>query len=232
MSFHNRFHKNVSMTSTNHMSHNSTYFYSTQRPHSKVPNCYAHLPMPKDHAQWNQSATTWRHSPHKYSFSKDSRFKDNHSYYNGILEPEIRGTLCSKSCTLGKGKKKPISEVVLRNAKERPGPDRYDLSQKSEVTHSKSKGRTFGLSWKHYKRTFIKHRKDTYAEFHFENKPAAIYDGTLTNMQSERSQDKTNSSSLHMVDWRCLPRGWQRIRARCLGHTILWMIGICMAWLV
>ena len=83
--------------------------------------------MPKEAPKWNQSSTTWRHTSHKYSFSKDNRFKDSPPYYTDILEPQIPSSITSKSCTFGKGNKKPISVVTLRNAKEKPGPDRYDL---------------------------------------------------------------------------------------------------------
>ena len=41
--------------------------------------------MKKDTPTWNQSAATWRNSSHRYSFSKDSRFKDNKPYYLDIL---------------------------------------------------------------------------------------------------------------------------------------------------
>jgi hypothetical protein len=83
--------------------------------------------------------------------------------------------LTSKSCTFGKGNRKPISAVVLRNAKEKPGPDRYDLKIVDETPRSKSKGKTFALGWKHYERNYITHRKDAYAEFHSENNPGPKY---------------------------------------------------------
>lgn len=119
--------------------------------------------MPKETPKWNQSATTWRHSTHKYSFSKDNRFKENCSYYSDILKPQIPSTLTPRSCSFGKGTRKPISDVVLRNAKEKPGPDRYDMKLLDERPRSQSKGKTFGLGWKHYERNYIKHRKDPYA---------------------------------------------------------------------
>lgn len=91
--------------------------------------------MPKEHPRWNQSAATWRNTSHKYSFSKDSRFKESSFYYSDIIQPQIPTSLNSnKSCTFGKGIKKPISAIILRNAKEKPGPDRYDLSITDEQT--------------------------------------------------------------------------------------------------
>ena len=118
------------MISTHHMSCNQsqrTNFYSENRPNTSVLLSYAHIKMPKEAPKWNQSSTTWRHTSHKYSFSKDNRFKDSPPYYTDILEPQIPSSITSKSCTFGKGNKKPISVVTLRNAKEKPGPDRYDL---------------------------------------------------------------------------------------------------------
>ena len=122
--------------------------------------------MPKESPKWNQSTATWRHTSHKYSFSKDSRFKDSPPYYTDILEPQIPSSLTSRSCTFGKGTKKPISVVTLRNANEKPGPDRYEMKIFDESPRVKSKGKTFGLGWKHYEKNYIKHRSDAYAEFH------------------------------------------------------------------
>jgi len=153
MASQERFKKNQSFTSTHHVSYNQSYatnLEESSRPHTAVLLNYAHISMPKDTAKWNQSATTWRHTSHKHSFSKDSRFKDNPPYYSDILKPEIPSSLGPKSCSLGKGTKKPISDVVLRNAKEKPGPDRYDMSFMDERPRSQSKGKTFGLGWKHY----------------------------------------------------------------------------------
>jgi hypothetical protein len=73
--------------------------------------------MNKDRADFNQSTATWRHTSHQYSFAKGKRFKDNTPYYSDIIEPKIGTTLTSKSCTFGKGTRRPISNVVLRNAK-------------------------------------------------------------------------------------------------------------------
>jgi hypothetical protein len=134
--------------------------------------------MPKESPQWNQSSTTWRHSSQKYSFSKDTRFKDSPPYYTDILKPELPSTITSKSCTFGKGDKKPISVVTLRNAKEKPAPDRYNLSFFDETPRQTSKGKTFALGWKHYEKNYIKHRSDVYAEFQTEENPPAKYEGT------------------------------------------------------
>ena len=54
----------------------------------------------------------------------------------------------------------------MRNAKEKPGPDRYDMKIVDETSRSKSKGKTFGIGWKHYEKNYMNHRKDAYAEFH------------------------------------------------------------------
>lgn len=130
MSSEDRFRKNQSMISTHHMSCNqshATNFYTENRPNTSVLLSYAHIKMPKESPKWNQSSTTWRHTSQKYSFSKDSRFKEHTPYYTDILEPQIPTSLTSKSCTFGKGNKKPISVVTMRNAKEKPAPDRYDF---------------------------------------------------------------------------------------------------------
>jgi hypothetical protein len=76
---------------------------------------------------------------------------------------------------LGKDRKKPISLVVLRNAKEKPAPDRYDHSNIDEETRNKSKGKTFGISWKHYEKVYLKHRSDVYSAFQNEDNPPAKY---------------------------------------------------------
>lgn len=125
-----RISKNQSMASTYHISckqSHATHFPYSDRPNTSVLLSYAHLSLPKEQPKWNQSATTWRHSSHRYSFSKESRFKDHSSYHSDILKPEIPTTLTTRSCTFGRGAKTPISTVILRNAKEKPGPDRYDM---------------------------------------------------------------------------------------------------------
>lgn len=189
--------KNQSMISTHHMSCNqshATNFYDEHRPNTSVLLSYSHIPMPKERPKWNQSASTWRHTSHKYSFSKDNRFKDSPAYYSDILKPEIPTSLASKSCTFGKGNKKPISSVVLRNAKEKPAPDRYTMRSFDEQPRSISKGKTFGLGWKYYEKNYIKHRSDAYAEFHSSGNPPAQYEGKSKLIQSAKFQATTKKN--------------------------------------
>ena len=178
----------------------ATNFYSDHRPNTTVLLSYAHIKMPKETPRWTQSATTWRHTSHKYSFSKDSRFKDSPAYYTDILEPKISSSLTSKSCTFGKGTKKPISVVTLRNAKEKPGPDRYDMKSFDEDTRQNSKGKTFGLGWKHYEKNYLKHRTDAYAEFHSESNPGAKYEGINMYIQYVKFLEATKISIQLMED--------------------------------
>jgi len=72
--------------------------------------------------------------------------------------------------------------VVLRNAKEKPGPDRYDMKIVDETTRAKSKGKTFALGRKHYERNYINYRKDAYAEFQSEDNPGPKYEGKYFTM--------------------------------------------------
>ena len=51
------------------------------------------------------------------------------------------------------------------------------MSLVDEYPRRTSKGKTFGLGWKHYDKNYIKHRSDAYAEFHSEGNPPAHYDG-------------------------------------------------------
>jgi hypothetical protein len=76
---------------------------------------------------WGQSSSTWRHGSPRYSFSKDPRFNTPKASHLDIQKLELPSTLRSKSCTFGKGNKKPISTIVLRNAKLNPSPDRYAI---------------------------------------------------------------------------------------------------------
>lgn len=46
---------------------------------------YTTLPIKKDVPSWNQSASTWRHSSVRYSFSKSQRFKDSKPNYLDLL---------------------------------------------------------------------------------------------------------------------------------------------------
>lgn len=93
---------------------------------------YADQPMPKDVPRWNQSASTWRHTSHRYSFSQDQRFRTKKHYYSDLIEPQLPSTNLNKSCTFGKGHRAPISEVILRNAKEKPSPDAYKMDEFNE----------------------------------------------------------------------------------------------------
>ena len=168
------------MNSTHHMSCNHSYasHYSPEgRPGSSVLPNYAHLPLPKEDLRWNQSSATWRHAAHKYSFSRQDRFRDSPLAHSDILQPDLPSSLNpAKSCTLGKGHRSPISEVLLRNAKEKPAPDRYSMEAHDEQPRRKSQGKSFGLGWKAYERNYIKHRSDAYAEFHSEHNPPAKYE--------------------------------------------------------
>lgn len=84
--------KNKSMVSTQHMScnqsHATNFFYDNAKPNDKTVLLeYANLPYKKIPPRWNQSSSTWRHTSHRYSFSKDSRFKDYKVNYTDILKP-------------------------------------------------------------------------------------------------------------------------------------------------
>ena len=48
---------------------------------------YARKPYSKETPRWNQSSSTWRHTSHRYSFSRDDRFRTKKYYYNDIIEP-------------------------------------------------------------------------------------------------------------------------------------------------
>lgn len=76
--------KDSSMVST-FMSKNKTGsgFFSPRHNNPELP--YANLPLNKDTPRWNQSSSTWRHTSHRYSFSRDDRFRDNKIYYSDIL---------------------------------------------------------------------------------------------------------------------------------------------------
>lgn len=78
---------------------------------------YSNKPLRKSVIAWNQSSSTWRNSTKRYSFSKEKRFKTTAPNCLDILEPEMPDTKSKKSCSFGKGNKKPISENTLRNAR-------------------------------------------------------------------------------------------------------------------
>ena len=87
--------KNKSMLSTQNMSCAQSYatnFYNDQKANKSALLEYADIPFEKITPRWNQSAATWRNTSHKYSFSKDSRFKDYKVEYTDIIEPEIPTT--------------------------------------------------------------------------------------------------------------------------------------------
>lgn len=69
--------KNKSNLSTMHMSNHMSACTGkeSEDKNNPPPLYYASIPMKKDLPDWNHSSATWRHSSHRYSFSKDSRFK-------------------------------------------------------------------------------------------------------------------------------------------------------------
>ncbi len=78
------------MLSTQNISFNhshATNFYNDNKQNKSVFLEYADTPFEKTTPRWNQSAATWRNTSHKYSFSKDSRFKDYRVEYTDIIEP-------------------------------------------------------------------------------------------------------------------------------------------------
>jgi hypothetical protein len=95
--------KNKSSDSTRNLSHHkSTISNLPTRPATTMRN-YANIPIPKKEIDWNQSASTWRHSPYKFSFPKRKRFQSYTLPYTDIIRSEIKTTLNSKTCTFGKG---------------------------------------------------------------------------------------------------------------------------------
>ena len=81
--------KNKTNQSTTHISNNISSRTGAVLDDKDYPPdlYYASLPIEKRRPDWNQSASTWRHSSHRYSFSKDSRFKDPSLTHMDILEP-------------------------------------------------------------------------------------------------------------------------------------------------
>ena len=73
--------------------------------------------MTKDKPDWGQSASTWRHTSLSHKFSKTKRFSNDKASHTDIIEIEHPPTNNKVACTFGKGKKRPISVVVMRNAK-------------------------------------------------------------------------------------------------------------------
>jgi hypothetical protein len=74
MSSTNEIKKNQSFNSTNHVTCNqshATNFYSGNKIADSLIVNYADIPMEKITPRWNQSASTWRHTSHKYSFAKN-----------------------------------------------------------------------------------------------------------------------------------------------------------------
>lgn len=53
------------------------------------------------------------------------------------------------------------------------------MKEFDEGTRSPSKGKTFGIGWNKYERTYIQHRKNVYSGHFTENNPEAIYNGNL-----------------------------------------------------
>lgn len=92
-----------------------------------------------------------------------------------ILQPELPSTNNNKSCTFGKGERKAISDIILRNAKEKPAANVYDLKIFDQSLRTPNHGKSFGISWKNYEKAHIPHRKDVYSGIFTASNPAANY---------------------------------------------------------
>ena len=141
-----------SMNST-HMSMHRTQQWNANDDDLLMANnnlSYAGIPMKKETPGWNQSSSTWRHTSPKFAFPKGDTFKKDKASHLDIIQPEIPTTKSPVACTFGKGRRRPISIVTLRNAKEKPAPDRYSMKNLDESTRTPEKGKTFGLTWGKY----------------------------------------------------------------------------------
>ena len=167
---------NASMIST---LNNSRNYSARTRPQTSTPNrpnlLYANKPFKKETVQWNQSTSTWRNTSPRITFPKDSRFKTSEAYSLDIIEPEVVDTKSKKTCTFGRGNKKPISDLVLRNAKEKPAPNAYFLGHIDEETRSPKKGKSIAHGWKDYEKIYLSHRKDVYSAHFVQDNPPAKY---------------------------------------------------------
>ena len=108
--------KNESMNETAYFSGTAGSGFHLH-PKSKISQqVQSQKTSPKKIPNWNQSSSTWRHTSYRYSVPKAKRF-NKIKQVSLVYDPELKSTKVEKTCSLGKGKKEPISEIILRNAK-------------------------------------------------------------------------------------------------------------------
>ena len=83
----------------------------------------------------------------------------------------------AKAATFGKGRRTPIPEFIIKNAKEKPGSDAYSMIFYDETTRSPKKGQTFASGWNEQEKRYIDYRKDMYSSHFVVENPPAKYDG-------------------------------------------------------
>ena len=100
----------------------------------------------------SQSASTLQHASYSWAFPKAERFPKirTSSEFSSVLD--LPTTLSNKATTFGFGNKIVMSEVNSKQAKDNPGPDRYNLKSDFDV---KNKGRSFGLPFSVYAKNYL-----------------------------------------------------------------------------
>lgn len=136
---------------------------------------YDHIPMPKPVPQWNQSATTLRHSPSFHRFSSSERFPKPKSNYRDTQHLNIPSTLTKRASSIGFGEKTKVPDALSSGigtaTKLCPF---YNISQdlkKSSSASSVRKGKTFGLGWKHYEPSRTFHRDTVHCSYQVKANP-------------------------------------------------------------
>ncbi len=119
---------------------------------SPTKNSFYYTPQGYGFA-FNQSASTLQHSATSWKFAKSPRFPKirNLTEFNNF--EELPSLLDQKSTSFGFGSKSQVLEIQTKRSAEFPSPNSYRI--KSEFGTNKTKGKSFGLSFSAYAKTYV-----------------------------------------------------------------------------
>lgn len=118
--------------------------------HQKVPRpvSYKHLPLRKSSAKWNQSSTTLRYSPIKYSIPLDAKLKNPKVNYYDHYKLKYKTFITNRATDFGRGKRADIPFAFTKKiddaAVDAPYYQIDDMTLRRNKSNSIKKGKTVG----------------------------------------------------------------------------------------
>ncbi|EGR29845.1 hypothetical protein IMG5_147740 [Ichthyophthirius multifiliis] len=130
---------------------NQNFYQLSQSPDYNSSNLFA-CPQGMGMSQYIGSSSL-RHASLYTTFSKAERFPQNKiSEAQASQNINLPPTITKKTCTFGFGTKYLYPQNVLKNARDYPSPNHY---QRIKTQVNTKMGKTFGIPYKFYNKTYI-----------------------------------------------------------------------------